>query len=396
MRRIAQPREGVPLRLVGEQDRLDRMELGELVGAERPPASGALAVLLPAGGVADWAMRETLAARSGGPGRPDDPPLWRSGEAAVCRVGEAWHLPRFGAVIDEAGQVFRSTVSGAHSAEVLAAAPGISRDAAGALVFHPPGDAPRLPASTVFMAWGGGFNYGHFLIDCLAALMTVSAAGLLARFPPVAPPLKPWSRDLLRLAFGDLPVQEVAAGAVRLEQVAFSTSMDHFLHAPNGVILGVREHMLGRTPRAFSAPRRLYLSRRSPSHSMRVMINEAELEAELQARGFLIVRPEALPAAEQIILMRDAQVVVGASGAALANALFLPPGAKVFEIQPQNFASAWVPALCEMVGCDWFLYHPHSPAPERDTPWLRRVRRGFKFGFRVELADFLAFLDARI
>ena len=66
------------------------------------------------------------------------------------------------------------------------------------------------------------------------------------------------------------------------------------------------------------------------------------------------------------------------------------------EIQPQNFPSAWVPALCEMTGCDWFLYHPRSPAPEGETPWLRRVRRGFRFGYRIELADFLAFLDERL
>ena len=212
----------------------------------------------------------------------------------------------------------------------------------------------------------------------------------------MAPPLKPWSRELLRLAFGELPIQEVQAEVVRLDQTVFSPSMDHFLHAPNAMILQVRDAILGRTPPAYCAARRIYLSRRQPANSMRVMINEAELEAALEARGFLIVRPEALPVAEQIILMRNAEVLVGASGAALANALFLPPGAKMFEIQPQNFTSAWVPAMCGMIGCEWYLYHPRSPLPDRETPWLRRVRRGFKFGYGVELKDFLAFLDARL
>ncbi|MGH1556659.1 glycosyltransferase family 61 protein [Caulobacter segnis] len=100
---------------------------------------------------------------------------------------------------------------------------------------------------------------------------------------------------------------------------------------------------------------------------MRVMVGEAAFEKALAARGFAIVRPETMSPSEQVALMREAEVVVGASGAALANAIFLPRGARVVEIQPLNFTSQWVRAACRQVGVDWRGYvSGASPCPARD------------------------------
>jgi capsular polysaccharide biosynthesis protein len=129
---------------------------------------------------------------------------------------------------------------------------------------------------------------------------------------------------------------------------------------------------------------------------MRVMVDEAAFERALAARGFMIVRPEKLGAAEQVALMRDAEVVVGASGAALANAVFLPRGARVVEIQPLNFTSQWVRAASRQVGVDWRGYVCASPCLAREAPLLARFRRGFKFAFRPPLDDLLAFVDAAL
>ena len=156
------PAEAIQLRFVDEAQHLVQLDLAALAETDAPPPAGAIASLLAAGGQPDEEMQQELAARSGGPGRPESPSLWFSREASVCRVGEAWHLPRLGAVIDGAGHVFRSTASGARCVEVMAGAPGVSLGVSPGgdadLVFHPPADAPRLPPSTVFVAWGGGFN----------------------------------------------------------------------------------------------------------------------------------------------------------------------------------------------------------------------------------------------
>lgn len=129
---------------------------------------------------------------------------------------------------------------------------------------------------------------------------------------------------------------------------------------------------------------------------MRVMVGEAAFEKALIARGFTIVRPETMSAGQQVALMRDAEIVVGASGAALANAVFLPKGARVVEIQPLNFTSQWVRAACRQVGVDWRGYVCASPAPAWQAPVLARLRRGFKFAYRPPLDDLLAVVDAAL
>ena len=129
---------------------------------------------------------------------------------------------------------------------------------------------------------------------------------------------------------------------------------------------------------------------------MRILLNELELERALEARGFAIVRAERLRPAEQVALARQAKVVVGATGAGMANALFVEPGALVVDIQPQVYPGPWVGAFGELIGHDWWTYYAPAPAPVSEVPWVRRVRRGFRFAYRLPLAHFLAFLDERL
>jgi capsular polysaccharide biosynthesis protein len=274
----------------------------------------------------------------------------------------------------------------------LAVLPCVRREGE-ARVFDPPADLPRLAAGTVFMAKGGEFNYGHYLLDCLSALLAVEEQGLTRDAPPIAPPLKRWHRDLLGLAFPDLPVRETRAPLVRLGEAAFASNLDHFLHRPNRILLGLRARVLSRAPPA-SGAKRLYISRRA--YPMRVMVDEPALERALRARGFTIVRAERLPVAEQIALFRGAEVVVGATGAGLANALFAPEGAKVFEILPETFANWWLRNLVHLAGSDWYGYFCPAPTSPREVAWRYRIRRGFRWGYRLPVADFLRFLDARI
>lgn len=310
---------------------------------------------------------------------------------ALCAIGPSWWFPRFGALIGTDGALYRATVGEArHGSGDLSAIPGLVENATR---FFPPASAPALEAGAVFMPWGATFNYGHFVIDALPSLLAMEQAALLDGAPILAPRLSAWQRELIGLAFPDREVREIAAPAVRLRRAVFSTGMDHFLHHPNGLLADLAARVLERAP-AGRGVRRVYLSRRA--QSMRVMVGEAALEKALAARGFTIVRPERLSASEQIALMREAEVVVGASGAALANAVFLRRGARVVEIQPLNFTSQWVRAACRQVGVDWRGYVCASPCPAREAPLIARLRRGFRFAFRPPLDDLLSFVDAAL
>ncbi|PIC00332.1 DUF563 domain-containing protein [Caulobacter sp. X] len=310
---------------------------------------------------------------------------------ALCVVGEAWWAPRFGALIGTDGAVYNATIGEArHGSPDLSAIPGLSDNAAR---FTPPSSAPVLEGGAVFLPWGATFNYGHFVIDALPSLLALEQAGLLETLPILAPKLAVWQRDLIALASPGRAVTEIDAPLVRLKRAAFATSMDHFLHHPNGLLSDLAARVLARAP-AGAGHRRVYLSRRG--QSMRVMVGEAAFEKALAARGFTIVRPETLDAAQQVALMRDAEVVVGASGAALANAVFLSRGARVVEIQPLNFTSQWVRAACRQVGVDWRGYVCASPCSTREAPLIARLRRGFKFAFKPPLDDLLRFVDAAL
>lgn len=310
---------------------------------------------------------------------------------ALCAIGEAWWFPRFGGLIGTDGALYNATIGEArHGSRDLSALPGLRDNAAW---FTPPASAPELEGGAVFLPWGATFNYGHFVIDALPSLLALEQAGLLAGVPALAPGLTAWQRDLIGMAFPGLEVREVEAPVARLKRATFSTSMDHFLHHPNGLLADVAARALERAPAGRGA-RRVYLSRRG--QSMRVMVGEAALERALAARGFMIVRPETLGPAQQVALMRDAEVVVGASGAAMANVVFLPRGARVVEIQPLNFTSQWVRAACRQVGVDWRGYVCASPSPAREAPWLARFRRGFRFAFKPPLDDLLTFVDAAL
>lgn len=308
---------------------------------------------------------------------------------ALCAVGDSWWLPRFGGLIGADGALYNATIGEArHGSGDLSALPGVLDNATR---FVPPASAPVIEAGAVFLPWGGTFNYGHFVIDALPSLLALEQAGLLDGVPALAPKLTAWQGDLIGMAFPDAEIRQVAAPVARVKRAVFATSMDHFLHHPNGLVADVAQRVLARAP-AGRGVKRVYLSRRG--QSMRVMVGEAAFEKALAARGFTIVRPETLSAGEQVALMREAEVLVGASGAALANAVFLPKGARVVEIQPLNFTSQWVRAACRQVGVDWRGYVCASPAPARQAPVLARLRRGFKFAFRPPLDDLLGVVDA--
>lgn len=85
----------------------------------------------------------------------------------------------------------------------------------------------------------------------------------------------------------------------------------------------------------------LYVSRSAgvASRSKRQLINEKELEEALQKLGFQVLIPDMFSVSEQIAAFRDADFIVGPSGAGLFNAVFCKPGTQLIDIESSS--SAW-------------------------------------------------------
>jgi hypothetical protein len=99
-------------------------------------------------------------------------------------------------------------------------------------------------------------------------------------------------------------------------------------------------------PPESSGPPKIYLRR---GEGRRRLVNEPELEAALQDRGFAVVEPGRLTVAEQAKWLGSARCVVAPHGAALTNLVFAPPGATLLEIfhpQHKNLTYANLAAVC--------------------------------------------------
>jgi len=304
------------------------------------------------------------------------------GGVHVQTVGAARVWPRFGVVADHHGRVFRSTIGEALTSGYTAA------DFAGEAA------AEELGPAAVYLPFGAQFNYGHFLLDGLTSLQAMAETGVLAGRVALSDRLAGWRGELVDLAFPEVPRHETEATMVAAESAAFADSMDHYLHRPGPLVNRLRDRILGQLadhPRA--GPARIYVSRRTSN--MRLLVNEAALERALAARGFEIVQPETLPVRAQVALFRDARVILGATGAGLANALFASPQACVIEILPSNFSAAWLRDLCYRVGCDWRGWFTPAPLTGLEA-WRYSRRPGLRFAWRLRLREFLPWLDDQL
>lgn len=221
-----------------------------------------------------------------------------------------------------------------------------------------PGKAPRLEGTWLY-AGHWALHFGHFLVEVLTNLWpdpaTIDApplAGIVAhrsfRGPVVAPPsgpgpqvaqLRSWQADLLALAGYDATeVQLVRHRAARVDRLLVPQRpvVIKSWAAPEAVELWRRvSDAVGER----SDHERVYFSRTafhaSTDNRRRDRSDvawDAHLDATFASAGFHVVHPETLPIAEQVALVRGAEVVAGPSGSALHLSAFADPGTRVLEI----------------------------------------------------------------
>lgn len=206
-------------------------------------------------------------------------------------------------------------------------------------LFWDPSPAPPLEVDGRLgvLASRGDANYYHYLLDVVVRLGVLEQAA-------VAPPERWYAsvggprfqRELLTLAgirpeavLDAVAHPHVRAGTLVVPAVPAMREVD-----PPWAVDWLRGRLLPRVDTSGSR-QRVYVTR-NESANARVVVNDEEVRALLVGRGFEAVDPGELSVAEQVRTFATAEVVVGAHGAALANLVFLPPGAAVVELFPRG------------------------------------------------------------
>ena len=212
------------------------------------------------------------------------------------------------------------------------------------------------------------FNYWHWHVEFLPRLVACLDLPGFAGVPILVDAQMP-AQNLVALRFmvGDRhPVQVLPAGeSIRVRRL-WTAAM--FTYVPLWPLPGVAydtRTMVVDAPafaaqmqrfepvlaplRTATGARRLYLSRKPSQH--RGMQNYAEVEAWFAAHGFRLADFGEFTFAEQMQLVRDADVIVGPNGAALVNAQLAGPGTSI-GILDNRFIddNEWYAAVCAALG----------------------------------------------
>ena len=234
-------------------------------------------------------------------------------------------------------------------------------------VFAPRNSRARLEAGAVFTD-ACAFNYAHWLTEVLPRLclfcsenrhfdvplivdaglhpnIEYSLMAVSGNAHPIVKLEDGESVEVKRLLFvsptGYVPFQRRAGPAGGHVHGAFSP------HA----LTRLRERLAGVVdPASRLLPTKIVLRRR---FGMRMMLNARAVEAELLQRGFSVIEPENLTFSEQYHVFSNAEIVVGATGAAFANLIFCSPRTRLvicLADHPHMIYGYWQ-AMAGAVGC---------------------------------------------
>lgn len=184
------------------------------------------------------------------------------------------------------------------------------------------------PHALITDSWSGG--YFHWVADCLPRLQVLSNAGAVA-------PL------LLPTFLKTFPFVQESLDMLKVPHYRFLKPFHWYLHSRlqfpvhlaatgnyNDIIM---RQLRQRFNEGFDdvPQQKIYISRRNAGR--RRLINEVDILAQLEARGFTIVFCENMSFLQQVQLFRRTKYLVSNHGAGLTNMLFMPAGGSVLELR---------------------------------------------------------------
>jgi len=201
---------------------------------------------------------------------------------------------------------------------------------------------PRLPRAALIGSQRMN-AYWHWWIDVVPRIWVVdelakNGNGDSAReLPLLLPELNGFQRQTLELLHVDKRVWPLEQGLHRFGEIVFTQGAAPRSPQPNSPAMAqfaawARERLGVADPARTG--RRLYVSRSDARIAKRQVVNEDEIVARLERRGFEVIRGSELSVADQARVFAEADVVLGPHGAGLTNILFCRPGTPVIELFP--------------------------------------------------------------
>jgi hypothetical protein len=227
-------------------------------------------------------------------------------------------------------------------------------------------------------------NFGHWTFDVLTRVAMLLRAGTPDDVKVLVPwPVLPFQRETLNgLGIPDERIVPWDGRPTRFREVYVPTARPAppFLF-PAGIEL-LRE--LGAGTRENAPHARLFVSRRQLTRTTRIT-NEEELLDIATEYGFIEIKPERLPYSEQLRRFSEAEVVVGAHGSGLANAIFMARGTGLCELSPARLNAAKVPSFWNLAACGGQRYGLCVASGRQvDPKRFRRVLRDMIRSIRTE------------
>ncbi len=306
----------------------------------------------------------------------------RRGDVQLISLRDMIYVPSKGLLMDSKGRVPPAFL------EVLHQSPRLLKEVDRLLQKGRAG-LPRVDKAAVWQG-GGSANYGHFLLDDMAGLAWMQSSGLTQAMPPINAPLTAWQQGLLQVV--GLTGGTAHGGAVWIDQAVITTTNGHYLQRSGRL----HTELFARIARPETpGDEVVYLSRAGLTG--RVLINETQLQRDLQARGARILHPQRMSVAEQQAAIGAARVLISPSGAALANAVFLAPGARLIEIRPGSVQEFWMGLLTENLRLDHRVVQASNPLAANQIPLRtrlqqlpRRLLRRYHVAYDVDIEKVLA------
>lgn len=211
----------------------------------------------------------------------------------------------------------------------------------------------------------GGFNYFHYLLETLPRVDLVRRAGIdFGTIDHFLVNPSEYESLIGGLQTVGVPIERLvtcdAQTMYHVDHLIAPSTLRATGHMRKSVVAWLREMFAPSNP-APDAPVRLYLGRNDAGY--RHITNQSELiDRVLAPLGFesLVWGGRSIQA--QAALFANADVVVGPSGAAMANLVFCKPGTRVLLFHPHTYIARYFYELSAVCGLEYY-YLIGEPMP---------------------------------
>lgn len=211
-------------------------------------------------------------------------------------------------------------------------------------------------------------NYYHWMVECLPKLESIipllkadRSVKLLLDF------------NLPSFVYDSLALYGISQDRVKclkevtaFSEVVFATRISRSNQTISPLVKSFYQNFnkrfLNKNVATRSTSKRIYISRAN-AH-MRRLVNEEKLTQKLEKFGFKTIYSEELSLIEQAQVFYDANFIIGAHGAGLANLVFCRPKTKVIELIHAEFNQGVTSyaALSELFSLEYYLHVSEAKA----------------------------------